>query len=477
MDSTAKRVARNTLWLFSQAVAGRLIAFILIIYLARMLGDLDFGKFSFAAAFVQILIFLADLGVSFLILKDVARDRENAGKYFSNVFFIKIILSILTCGIMAALASILNFPADTKMIIYLLGLCSLLESMGNLCGSIFQACERMKYMFLTEIIEKVFRVLVCIIFLSMGYGLITVAFLYFLSGGLYLVLNFILLIRHMGKLNFAPDIGFCLDLFRRSLPFALSGLLLMFYYYIGTVMLGKMKGEQFVGWYSASFQLYLALGIMASVFLSAVFPVMARKFQTSADSLRKVYTKCFKYLLALGVPMAVGGVILGEKIIYLFYGNAYHNSVLPFRLIVAITAFSYINSLGGYFLTSVERINDRNKIFAISTLTNAALNLVLIPDYGCVGSAIAIMVSEVLFCVFCMIYIGRYCCHHVPWNLILKTLPASVMMGIFLFLFPDINLALLISGGITIYFIFLWLFGYFNKEDKLLFREVIRLYD
>jgi O-antigen/teichoic acid export membrane protein len=473
METTAKRVAKNTLWLFSQAIVGRLLSFILIIYLARKLGDLNFGKFSFANAFVQIFIIIADLGVSFLIIREVARDRENVDKYLSNGFFIKVILSLLTFGIIFILANILKCPSDTKVIIYLIGLCNILESLGNLFGSIFNAFEQMKYLFLTEIIEKVFLVLLCFIFLSVGYGLITVAFLYFLSGVLYLALNIILLLRNIGKLSFRLDIGFALGLFRKSLPFALGGLLLMFYYYIDAVMLGKMKGEQVVGWYSAGYQLCIALGIISSVFLTAVFPVMSRLFESSIDSLRNVYEKCFKYLLALGIPISIGGVILGKRIIFLFYGNSYLHSVLPFQLIAAVIAFSYINSLLGYFLTSVDRLNDKNMIFAISALINVALNFLLIPRYSYAGAAIATVASEILFCILCLSYTSRHFFHFLPLGLILKSLFASVIMGIFIRLSKNINLFLLILFGALIYFILLWFLGYFDKEDKLLFREVI----
>ena len=476
METTAKRVAKNTLWLFSQAIAGRLFSFILIIYLARKLGDLNFGKFSFANAFVQIFIIIADLGVSFLIIREVARDRENVDKYFSNGFFIKVILSLLTFGIIFTLANILKCPSDTKIVIYLIGLCNILESLGNLFGSIFNAFEKMEYLFLTEIAEKVFLILPCLFFLSIGYGLMMVAFLYFLSGVFYLVLNIVLLSKNIGRISFKVNVKFALELLRRSLPFALGGLLLMFYYYIDAVMLGKMKGEQVVGWYSAAYQLCIALGIISSVFLTAVFPVMSRLFKTSMDFLRNVYEKCFKYLLAFGVPISIGGVILARRIVFLFYGKSYFNSILPFQLIISVTAFSYINSLFGYFLTSVDRVNDKNKIFAISTFTNVGLNFVLIPKYSYVGAGIATILSEILFCIFCMSYISHHFFYYLSLELILKSLFASVIMAIFMKLAININLALLILLSILFYFILLWFFGYFDKEDKLLFREVIGLH-
>lgn len=452
-----------------------MLSFVLIVYLARKLGDYSFGKFFFAGAFVQIFIMLADLGVSFLIIREVARDRANTAKYFGNGFFIKALLSFLTFGLMIMGAHILKCPPDTRAIIYLVGLCYILESMANLCGSIFRAFERMQYIFWAELIEKAARVLLCFLFLSLGYGLLAVAWLYLFSAVLYLGLNMIFLFRNIGKPSFRPDIAFAWSLLRESLPFALTGLLLTFYYYIDAVMLGRMKGELVVGWYSASYQLYIALGMMASVFLSAVFPVMARLAKTSLATLRKVYEKCFKYLLALGLPLAAGGVLLGKPLILLFYGAGFHNSVLPFQLIMAIIAFSYINSLLSYFLTAVDRIHDNNKLFAVCVLTNVGLNFALIPPYSYAGAAIATMTSEALFCVLALIYVSRNFGLNVPWNPLLKALAAAGIMGVVAYLAININLALLIALSALLYFVLLRLFGYFNQEDKLLFKEVIGL--
>lgn len=475
MDTTAQRVARNTLWLLSQAVLGRLLSFILIIYLARKLGDLNFGKFCFASAFVQIFLIIADLGISILTKREVARDRGQVAGYFRNGCFIKVMLSLFAFALMIIFAQILKCPADTRTVIYLIGLCGLVESLGHFCGAIFNAFEQMKYPFLAETVEKIFRVLLCFLFLSLGYGLMAIALLYLLSGVFYMGLNLVLLFRKIVPWGFRLEPAFAWRLFRASLPLALSGLLLMLYHYIDAVMLGMMKGELVVGWYSVAYQMYLVLGIMASVFLSAAFPVMSRLFKTSADSLSKVYAKCFKYLLVIGVPLSLSGVILGKRIVLLFYGDGYLNAVLPFQLIVAVIAFSYINSLLGHFLTAVDRVHNLNKLFTISVFTNVGLNLVLIPEYSYAGAAIATMASEILFCVFCLIYVRRYCFYHIPWNLILKACAASGIMGIFIRLFLDINLAVLISSGMAIYFVCLRFLGYFNREDKLLFREVMRI--
>jgi len=474
MEISEKRIVKNIFYLFVQAIGGRALSFILIIYLARKLGDLSFGKFSFANAFVQIFILFADLGVSSLIIREVAGDRENVNRYFSNGFFIKLILSFFTFGMISVSANIMKCPSDTKVVIYLIGLCNIVESLANLFGSIFAGFEKMEYLFLTEIAEKIFLVSFCSLFLYLGYGLMTVALLYFFSSIFYFFLNIILLFKNIEKLSFKIDLKFANKLFRRSLPFALGGLLVMFYYYIDSVMLGKMKGEQVVGWYSASYQLCLVFGVISSVFLNAIFPVISRAFKTSKGSLYNIYKKSFKYLFTIGIPISVIGVIMGEKIVFLFYGKNYFNSVLPFQLIISVIGFSYLNSFFGYFLTAVDKVNEKNIIFGISTFTNVVFNFLLIPKYSYIGAGIATIISELLFWILCMIYVGRNFFHYFPVILVFKSLISSVIMGIFIKLFNQLNLFLLIFISIFIYFLFLFLFKYFDQDDKIIFRKIIQ---
>jgi len=53
---TVKRIMGNASWLFVEAALSRLLSFLLVIYLARRLGSINFGKLTFANAFVQIFL-------------------------------------------------------------------------------------------------------------------------------------------------------------------------------------------------------------------------------------------------------------------------------------------------------------------------------------------------------------------------------------------------------------------------------------
>ena len=101
MTGITGRVIGNTLWLLLQRVGGRLLTFILMVYLARCLGSLQFGKFTFATSFALLFITLSDLGITTLTIREVARNKAMGPQYVGGSATLKVGLSIFAFLIIA----------------------------------------------------------------------------------------------------------------------------------------------------------------------------------------------------------------------------------------------------------------------------------------------------------------------------------------------------------------------------------------
>ncbi|HHW16493.1 MAG TPA: oligosaccharide flippase family protein [Methanothermobacter sp.] len=53
------------------------MAFVLLIYLARILGEADFGKYSFLISLTTLLATLTDLGVNQLLVREKVHITDN----------------------------------------------------------------------------------------------------------------------------------------------------------------------------------------------------------------------------------------------------------------------------------------------------------------------------------------------------------------------------------------------------------------
>ncbi|MGB2843008.1 MAG: oligosaccharide flippase family protein [Halobacteriota archaeon] len=74
--NTVKTIAKNTGALAILNVITSILGFFLLIYLARHLGEVGFGKYSFALSFTTLFIIFADLGISNLIIREPARNKN-----------------------------------------------------------------------------------------------------------------------------------------------------------------------------------------------------------------------------------------------------------------------------------------------------------------------------------------------------------------------------------------------------------------
>jgi O-antigen/teichoic acid export membrane protein len=466
MTGITGRVIGNTLWLLLQRVGGRLLTFILMVYLARCLGSLQFGKFTFATSFALLFITLSDLGITTLTIREVARNKAMGPQYVGGSATLKVGLSIFAFLIIAISLTIMNVPFDTKMAAYLIGACIIFRNMGGFFGAVFQAYEEMKYVTISEISQKILLLIVCLLLLHQGYGLISISLVYFFSGILYCLFNIGLVYWKFLKPRYRINTRFWGAQIKEALPLAFVAVISMVYYNIDIVMLGKMKGEEIAGWYGASYHLFFALTTFSGAFLSAAFPVMSRFFEEAEELLIKAYQKSFKVMIGVGIPVAVGGFLLAEKIILFLFGPQYQHSVPILKIFCFLIIFSYLNGLAGYFLTSTNRQRLTAKIIAVTTGINVSLNFILIPRYSYIGAAFATVASEVLFLVLFLATLPREF-RYLPLKEIAKSLVSSAIMSIPIILMINygFSLPVIIGIGAITYSLFVFITGYITEGE------------
>lgn len=467
MKGITERIIGNTLWLLLQRIGGRLLTLILFVYLARFLGSLQFGKFTFANSFALLFITLSDLGITTLTIREVARHRAKGPEYLGSAATLKVSLSILAFLIIAISLAIMNVPSDTKVAAYLIGACIIFRNIGSFFGAVFQAYEEMKYVTICEISQKILLLTACLLLLSRGHGLVAISLVYFLSGVFYCFLNVALVYWKFLKPRYQVDLRVWGEHVKEALPLAIVVVISMVYFNIDIVMLGKMKGEETAGWYGASYHLFFALTALTGAFLSAVFPVMSRFFEETEELLKKTYQKSFKVVIGVGIPISVGGFLLAEKIILFLFGPEYQHSVPIFKIFSLLIVFSYVNGLAGYFLTSINRQRLTAKILALTTGINISLNFILIPRYSYMGAAAATVASEVLFFAFFLSALPRGF-RYLPLKETAKSLVSSAIMSIpvIIMINNGVSLPLIIAIGATTYFLLVFITGYITAGEK-----------
>ena len=111
--NTIQRIFKNTGVLFIAQIINYSLAFFYTIYLARYLGVEEFGVLSFGLSFTLLMGVIADLGLSILTVREIARDKTISQHYTGNIIVLKLILCAVTLAFIILFINILNYPTQT----------------------------------------------------------------------------------------------------------------------------------------------------------------------------------------------------------------------------------------------------------------------------------------------------------------------------------------------------------------------------
>ncbi|MCE7699548.1 MAG: flippase, partial [Methanobacterium paludis] len=353
--NTARRIAKNTSVLFSSQIISYILVFFATMYTARYLGAEGFGILSLALALTGIFGVFADLGLSNLTVREVARDKSLANKYLGNIAVIKIILAFLTFGIMALVVNILGYPQQVSYVIYIITLSSLFASFSGLFYSIFQAYEKMEYQSVSTILNGILMFLGVIITIYYGLSIITFAYIYIIVNGICLIYCVFVCISKFFLPKLEINWIFWKPLIIEALPLSVALLFSVIGFRIDSVLLSIMKGNIAVGLYTAPYRLMEALMVIPSIFTVAIYPVMSNFYISSRESLIKSYKKSFKYLIILGLPIAVGTTLLADRLILLIYGVEFVQSVVVLQILIWEIPIVFLTYFFGTLFVSINK--------------------------------------------------------------------------------------------------------------------------
>lgn len=473
--NTIRRIAKNTLSLASAQIITNFLGFILVVFIARYLLDVGFGIYSFVFAFTSFFAIISDLGLTALTIREVARDKELAGKYLGNISLFKFVLALVSFLLLAIVTNLMHYPPDTTLAVYIAGAYVVVTSFNQFFISIFRAFEKMEYETVVRVVEKVIVFSLIMSLIYFGYGLIEIVSAFLISSIFSFIFSGLVVLKKFAKPRFEIDFSFLKHVTRESLPFGLTAIFVTIYFQIDTVMLSIMQGDAVVGWYNAAYKVIFGLMFIPAAFVGSIFPLMSKYYKSSGESLKRTYRIGFKYLLVVALPISIIGFMFADKIILFLYKSGYTPSISAFQVLVLVIPIIFLTSLFGPTLQSINKQGIVSYVAGFNALFNVVLNLILIPTYSYIGAAIATVLTEGLGFILMFYFISRFSIKMSIFENIIKPLFAGLTLLLFIYYFKQINWILLSILGIFLYTALLCMLKVFSKEDIKLFRDLIKI--
>lgn len=466
-------LAKNTFY-SSLASLSNLLLMVLLILAGRYLGDVDYGIFTFALAFAFIFEIFADLGLSTLSQRTVARNRGLAPKYLGNLLTWRLVLSILVFAILILSINVLKSSPKTRLAVYIMGFATILRSFKWTCRSFFRAFERFDLDALTMWVERLSLVIIGTIVLLRGAGLVYFASVFVIVRGFDLVITFIILNWKVVKIIPRFDIGFLKKFQIEALPFGLFSVIIILYSYADTVMLSFIRTDAEVGWYNAAYKIYEGLTVFPSIICAVLYPRLSRLSILNNKAHSVLSFRASKYMFVVSLPILICGVLLSKNIIGLLFGQEFQQASFALQILLLGIVFVFQIWLLQTILNSIDKQKVVMYIGLTGLVINICLNLLFIPRYGFRGAAATTVLSEMV--VFIIYYFYLYKSYHKFSALksSLKPLFASLIVGALVWKFNALPLIPLLFLVLGLYSFLLFCFKVFDSQERELLYGFVR---
>jgi O-antigen/teichoic acid export membrane protein len=403
-----QRVARNTLYLFSSSIGQKLLAFFYFIFIARTLGVENTGKYFFAISFVALFSMLVDLGLSPMFTREGAKNPQKIQELLRTIFALKIPLIIGTVIFILFLALVLGYEKETLVLVALSSIVMALDSLHLIGFAAFRALQKFHYEAFGVVVGQIITIAtgsaVLLLHLPVA-GLIFAL----MAGSLFNVVFSFSLLWKRGIILFPRfDKSLVKYSLRLAFPFALAALLTRVWTSFDVVLLKYFQGAEAVGFWSIPFKLTFALQFIPAALSSSLYPALSLTHEeimgtiipvkeAARERLQHALRTTFRYLLVLAFPVSLGTLLLARPLISMLYGASYLPSVTALQIAILILPPYFLNWQIGSLLAATGRQMTHAILIGCSFFLSTVINLILIPQMGFKGAAIATLASTLFF--------------------------------------------------------------------------------
>ena len=378
----------------SAASAGLLL--ILFVVAGRTLGDVEFGKFSFALALGTIFETLMDFGLHQVTIRAVARDRSQATALLHHTLGIKLIWGAVALLALMAAATVLRREWDVRIACYLLGGSLVLRSYMLTIRGVLQGLERFGWDSVVVAADRGILLVFGSAALFAGAGLRGLAIAFVVARGTALALAAWLTQAQLGGVGIRFDRAIWRQLQTTALPLGFFLVVLNLYSYVDGVMLGVMRGNVETGYYAAAYRTYEGMSYLPSIIAAVLTPRLADLFVRDRRGHRRLALRGFA--AAIGLALVVGAIAFAgaTPLLVLLFGGEFRAAAEPFRILCVGLPLVF----GIWILHAITMSVNRERLLAqtavVGLAVNVSLNLYVIPRMGADGAALATVVGELV---------------------------------------------------------------------------------
>jgi O-antigen/teichoic acid export membrane protein len=462
----ARKIAYNVLVSTISKILATILALVSIGLITRYLGKEGFGNYATVMAFFAFFGAMGDLGLYTVSTREISRPEADASKIMSNVFTMRLLISLLIMLISPLIIIFFPYPHEVKYAIIIIAASFFFSSAYQVLNGVFQKNLAIDKIAMSELTGKVLQVI--LVAAAVKYDL---GFQWVISPLLfYMILSFSMILfwsRKYVKLRIRFDFDYWKKILKESYPIGIVAIVTFVYFKIDTIILSVMKSSADVGIYNAAYKVIENISFFPGMIIGLIFPIMSQHIFSDREKFQDISDKTFKIFVILVVPLIVGTMFLSEGIIGLIGGIGFDQSANVLRILVFSLAFIFF---GNFFNAVIISANFQKKLMYVlvfAAVFNVVANLLIIPASSRPYFSAAYVAAFTEFIVASStFYIVLKKINYYPkaekfWAIVIS----GIAMAGFLFIFQEKNFFIAAFGAVFVYVAFLWLLKAVRTEE------------
>lgn len=471
--SNSKKIIKNLFSLSVAEFASKGLQAVFYLYLARVLGTEGLGSIGFAQSFTAYFILFVKVGFDTVGTRAVAQNPERIRKIVNVILSIRTILAftvfsilVITVYFFTDYISLQEFSSTDKLIIIIAGLN--IFSFAYLLNWVYIGIERMKVVAIRTVMVSLTNVAGILLFVKESDDVLIAISIMAASNLLTSVYLYFYYRKEFGDAKWEYDKKEWKKLSKASVSIGLTFLIITIYNNLDVTMIRMIIGKSETGIYEAAHRMMLLTVILSGIVQNAFFPQISRLKDFELDITLERFSRILYWI---GFSVAAFYFVFADYLTILIT-DSFEGSVLVLKIMSLTIAVMFINIS---FFSPLVAWGYENKVFwgnLTGLAFNLILNILLIPDYGAVGAAVATISTEfgVLMYISYLYYKVRKKYNISAFFKSILLVTAAFSPGLY-FVSIDFNPIISILICIVLLFVFTFLFRLISVNE---IRAIIR---
>lgn len=392
-------------------------------YISRILLPAGVGKVNFATSVVSYFSMFAMLGVPTYGIRACAQVRDDREELSRTVQEILILNVLVSCFVyLVYFWAVWNIPRMRSDFPLFMVMSSTI--LFNVIGVewLYKGLEQYSYITMRSIVFKLLGLVLMFLLVKdqqdyVVYGAISIV----ASVGSNL-LNFLNLRKYI---DIRPVWNYHIKRHIHAVSvFFLMAVATTIYTNLDTVMLGFMKDDVEVGYYTAAVKVKSLLVSFVTALSAVLLPRVSYYIEHEMeDAFIRMSQKALNFVVLISVPVTVYFMIFARESIFLLSGEEFAGSIVPMQIIMpTVLCIGITNVLGIQILVP---LGHEKKVFysvLAGAIVDLIVNMICIPKFASSGAALGTVVAEIMVLIVQIVMLRdkiKIMVEKIHWNKLL----------------------------------------------------------